>query len=232
MNSIARGQKIPLFSAAGLPHNDIAAQICRQAGLVKHQQGDDLMVGVCVPLAAICPGRWTEQTWQCSAWGSTGNADDAHGHLPVPMLMPTMMPSIKHCVLWPCEPAHSVHAMMLTKQPPVTAGPWGGGQRICHCVCCHGSQHGDSSLLQAGMSRQSLAVIMPGSLARLPVAAPRCCMNLECWVSARSDFAAVAYQQILHQSLSVKLRPNAAHLCQDSATCYLTSAHCMMPMSV
>ena len=36
MNSVARGQKIPLFSAAGLPHNEIAAQICRQAGLVKH----------------------------------------------------------------------------------------------------------------------------------------------------------------------------------------------------
>jgi len=35
MNSIARGQKIPIFSAAGLPHNKIAAQICRQAGLVK-----------------------------------------------------------------------------------------------------------------------------------------------------------------------------------------------------
>lgn len=59
MNSIARGQKIPIFSAAGLPHNDvgglvvthvwtdanasanhwwhfqIAAQICRQGGLVK-----------------------------------------------------------------------------------------------------------------------------------------------------------------------------------------------------
>ena len=34
MNSVARGQKIPLFSAAGLPHNEIAAQICRQAGLV------------------------------------------------------------------------------------------------------------------------------------------------------------------------------------------------------
>ncbi|POW19719.1 hypothetical protein PSHT_04349 [Puccinia striiformis] len=34
MNSIARGQKIPIFSAAGLPHNEIAAQICRQAGLV------------------------------------------------------------------------------------------------------------------------------------------------------------------------------------------------------
>merc|ERR1712017_43314 len=35
MNSIARGQKIPLFSAAGLPHNEIAAQMCRQAGLVR-----------------------------------------------------------------------------------------------------------------------------------------------------------------------------------------------------
>jgi len=32
--SIARGQKIPLFSAAGLPHNDIAAQIVRSAALV------------------------------------------------------------------------------------------------------------------------------------------------------------------------------------------------------
>merc|ERR1719239_677231 len=44
MMSIARGQKIPLFSGAGLPHNDIAAQICRQAGLVKrkgHAGSDD-----------------------------------------------------------------------------------------------------------------------------------------------------------------------------------------------
>lgn len=57
MNSIARGQKIPIFSAAGLPHNDvgalesmftmctyccyflqIAAMICRQGGLVKQNQ--------------------------------------------------------------------------------------------------------------------------------------------------------------------------------------------------
>jgi V-type H+-transporting ATPase subunit B len=34
MNSVARGQKIPLFSSAGLPHNEVAAQICRQASLV------------------------------------------------------------------------------------------------------------------------------------------------------------------------------------------------------
>ena len=39
MNSIARGQKIPLFSAAGLPHNEIGAQIARQASLV---QGKDV----------------------------------------------------------------------------------------------------------------------------------------------------------------------------------------------
>jgi len=37
MNSIARGQKIPIFSASGLPHNEIAAQICRQASLVQKQ---------------------------------------------------------------------------------------------------------------------------------------------------------------------------------------------------
>lgn len=40
MNSISRGQKIPLFSAAGLPHNEIGAQIVRQAGLV---QGKDVL---------------------------------------------------------------------------------------------------------------------------------------------------------------------------------------------
>ncbi|GAA6017416.1 hypothetical protein JCM10207_005626 [Rhodosporidiobolus poonsookiae] len=40
MNSIARGQKIPIFSASGLPHNEIAAQICRQAGLVDKQSTD------------------------------------------------------------------------------------------------------------------------------------------------------------------------------------------------
>lgn len=41
MNSIARGQKIPLFSANGLPHNEIGAQICRSASLVKHKDIND-----------------------------------------------------------------------------------------------------------------------------------------------------------------------------------------------
>jgi V-type H+-transporting ATPase subunit B len=48
MNSIARGQKIPLFSASGLPHNEIGAQICRQASLVKgkdvHDHSEDNFV--------------------------------------------------------------------------------------------------------------------------------------------------------------------------------------------
>jgi V/A-type H+-transporting ATPase subunit B len=33
MNTLVRGQKLPIFSAAGLPHNQIAAQIVRQAKL-------------------------------------------------------------------------------------------------------------------------------------------------------------------------------------------------------
>lgn len=28
MNSIARGQKIPIFSAAGLPHNEVSILLC------------------------------------------------------------------------------------------------------------------------------------------------------------------------------------------------------------
>ena len=35
------GQKLPLFSAAGLPHNEIAAQIARQASLVKGKDTTD-----------------------------------------------------------------------------------------------------------------------------------------------------------------------------------------------
>eukprot|EP00919_Chromeraceae_sp_WS-2016_P036690 GHVR01087128.1.p1 GENE.GHVR01087128.1~~GHVR01087128.1.p1 ORF type:complete len:506 (+),score=128.94 GHVR01087128.1:135-1652(+) len=41
MNSVVRGQKIPLFSAAGLPHNEIGAQICRQASLVQGKDTKD-----------------------------------------------------------------------------------------------------------------------------------------------------------------------------------------------
>jgi V-type H+-transporting ATPase subunit B len=54
MNSIARGQKIPLFSAAGLPHNDIAAQIVRQASLVQRSSVvDESEDSFCVVFAAM-----------------------------------------------------------------------------------------------------------------------------------------------------------------------------------
>ncbi|MFQ5870736.1 MAG: V-type ATP synthase subunit B [Candidatus Geothermarchaeales archaeon] len=35
MNTLSRGQKLPIFSASGLPHNKIAAQIARQAKVLK-----------------------------------------------------------------------------------------------------------------------------------------------------------------------------------------------------
>jgi len=55
MNSIARGQKIPLFSAAGLPHNEIAAQICRQAGLVKRlEKSDNLLEVLVISYGVFC----------------------------------------------------------------------------------------------------------------------------------------------------------------------------------
>ncbi len=31
MNTLVRGQKLPIFSASGLPHNNVAVQIARQA---------------------------------------------------------------------------------------------------------------------------------------------------------------------------------------------------------
>jgi len=35
LNPLVRGQKLPIFSGSGLPHNELAAQIARQAGVLK-----------------------------------------------------------------------------------------------------------------------------------------------------------------------------------------------------
>lgn len=45
-NTLVRGQKLPIFSEAGLPHNDLAAQIARQATVAsKHgEKSDDFVV--------------------------------------------------------------------------------------------------------------------------------------------------------------------------------------------
>uniref|UniRef100_A0A8R1HJF8 Vacuolar proton pump subunit B n=1 Tax=Caenorhabditis japonica TaxID=281687 RepID=A0A8R1HJF8_CAEJA len=53
MNTIARGQKIPIFSAAGLPHNEIAAQIVRQGGLVHLPDRNNETVNFVIVFAAM-----------------------------------------------------------------------------------------------------------------------------------------------------------------------------------
>ena len=40
MNTLVRGQKLPIFSASGLPHNDLALQVARQA-TVPEEEGDE-----------------------------------------------------------------------------------------------------------------------------------------------------------------------------------------------
>ena len=41
LNTLVRGQKLPIFSASGLPHNELAAQVARQARIVKGQSGQE-----------------------------------------------------------------------------------------------------------------------------------------------------------------------------------------------
>jgi V/A-type H+-transporting ATPase subunit B len=44
MNSLTRGQKLPIFSGGGLPHNRVAAQIVRQAKLLGEESSDFVVV--------------------------------------------------------------------------------------------------------------------------------------------------------------------------------------------
>ena len=44
MNTLVRGQKLPLFSASGLPHNDVALQIARQATVPEEGEGSEFAV--------------------------------------------------------------------------------------------------------------------------------------------------------------------------------------------
>ncbi|WP_256296145.1 ATP synthase subunit B [Haloarchaeobius salinus] len=41
MNTLVRGQKLPIFSASGLPHNDLALQIARQATVPEEDEGEE-----------------------------------------------------------------------------------------------------------------------------------------------------------------------------------------------
>ena len=40
MNTLVRGQKLPIFSSSGLPHNDLALQIARQSTVPEEEEGD------------------------------------------------------------------------------------------------------------------------------------------------------------------------------------------------
>jgi V/A-type H+-transporting ATPase subunit B len=44
LNPLVRGQKLPIFSGAGLPHNELAAQIARQAAVVGEAAGSFAVV--------------------------------------------------------------------------------------------------------------------------------------------------------------------------------------------
>ncbi len=47
MNTLVRGQKLPIFSASGLPHNDLALQVARQATVPEDvEEGDDSVFAV------------------------------------------------------------------------------------------------------------------------------------------------------------------------------------------
>ncbi|AHG00280.1 V-type ATP synthase subunit B [Halostagnicola larsenii XH-48] len=41
MNTLVRGQKLPIFSGSGLPHNELALQIARQATVPEEEDGED-----------------------------------------------------------------------------------------------------------------------------------------------------------------------------------------------
>ena len=45
MNTLVRGQKLPIFSGSGLPHDQVAAQIVRQAALPG--RGERIRRGLC-----------------------------------------------------------------------------------------------------------------------------------------------------------------------------------------
>ncbi|KAL0221740.1 hypothetical protein RCL1_001594 [Eukaryota sp. TZLM3-RCL] len=63
MTSIARGQKIPIFTCSGLPHDQLTAQICRQAGLVNTSTTDE---SFCIVFAAMGVNTETARFFQQS----------------------------------------------------------------------------------------------------------------------------------------------------------------------
>ena len=77
MNSLTRGQKLPIFSGGGLPHNRVAAQIVRQARLLGEDTSEFVVVfaafGAVARRRPLLPGelRGKRRPPQCRASSST-----------------------------------------------------------------------------------------------------------------------------------------------------------------
>lgn len=81
----------------------------------------------------------------------------------------------------------------------------GGGRQVCHCVCCYGSQHGDSPLLQAGtgqgLGAAASCLLEAAQTAMVALLVAGCCIIRQCDGLQYSSTAAAAtryIQSILH----------------------------------
>jgi V/A-type H+/Na+-transporting ATPase subunit B len=63
MNALTRGQKLPVFSGGGLPHNRVAAQIVRQARLLGEEESDFVVVFAAFGVAAS-DARYFQESFQ------------------------------------------------------------------------------------------------------------------------------------------------------------------------
>jgi len=157
-------QTKPTNPPAGLPHNDIAAQICRQAGLVQHE---------------VRRAEWREGVGvECETTSLGFRVGGAHSRSPSrthpapPSCLLTYVHGFighRKCSLKPKPgtpqpqplnpnlstptPTSQPQPQRRTSnpgQPPEGRGGGGGGLAVRHRVCRHGRQHGDVALLQTG----------------------------------------------------------------------------------
>ena len=163
MNSIARGQKIPLFSAAGLPHNDIAAQICRQAGLVKHKEDEgNLLVRRSPALGSSdllllwsSTMPWTCSS-QCSSACCSRRATPCMQRLNSAVVMRHLVDAGSWCAaIEQLTSSGQLSSTCACNRVLLACVAGQGGRGVCHRLCGHGRQHGDRPLLQAGAALPS-----------------------------------------------------------------------------
>ena len=77
MNTLIRGQKLPIFSGSGLPHNELAAQIARQAHTARVRDEEFAMIFVAMGV------RHDDAEFFRQSFDESG-ALDQHGDVPEP----------------------------------------------------------------------------------------------------------------------------------------------------